>query len=92
MGSIVSGVPERGPNGSQWGMASVRTPDPNPGWLSDDELEQIRQRLPLVYVEAIPVRVDGMGSVTEVGVLLRVNDAGSITRTLVSGRVMYGET
>jgi ADP-ribose pyrophosphatase YjhB (NUDIX family) len=83
MGYIVSGAPERRPKGSQWGMASVRTPDPNPGWLSDDELEQIRQRLPLVYVEAIPVRVDGMGAVTE---------AGSITRTLVSGRVMYGET
>jgi len=73
-------------------MASTRTPDPNPGWLSDDELEQVRRRLPLLYVEAVPVRVDGMGQVTEVGVLLRVNPAGSMTRTLVSGRVMYGET
>jgi len=73
-------------------MANTQTPDPNPGWLSDDELEQIRRRLPLLYVEAVPVRVDGMGQVTEVGVLLRVNPAGSMTRTLVSGRVMYGET
>lgn len=73
-------------------MANTRTPDPNPGWLSDDELEQIRRRLPLLYVEAVPVRVDGMGQVTEVGVLLRVNASGSMTRTLVSGRVMYGET
>ena len=74
-------------------MASVGTPDPepNPGWLTDDELEETRKRLPLLYVEAVPVRVDGLGKVIEVGMLLRAND-GEITRTLVSGRVMYGET
>jgi hypothetical protein len=83
---------------------SVRTPDPNPdpssdgvpeqgpAWLSDIELEQARRRLPLLYVEAVPVRVDGLGQVTEVGVLLRANAVGEMTRTLVSGRVMYGET
>lgn len=85
---------------------SVRTPDPDPipeppgasgarpgpAWLSDIELEQVRRRLPLLYVEAVPVRVDGLGQVTEVGVLLRANAVGEITRTLVSGRVMYGET
>jgi ADP-ribose pyrophosphatase YjhB (NUDIX family) len=85
---------------------SVRTPDPDPtpdplpgegpqpgpAWLSDIELEQIRRRLPLLYVEAVPVRVDGLGQVTEVGILLRANAVGEITRTLVSGRVMYGET
>ncbi|MGO4301130.1 NUDIX hydrolase family protein [Leifsonia sp. RAF41] len=85
---------------------SVRTPDPDPtpdprpgngpqpgpAWLSDLELEQIRQRLPLLYVEAVPVRVDGLGQVVEVGILLRANAVGEMTRTLVSGRVMYGET
>ena len=71
---------------------SVRTPDPNPGWLSDQELDEIRRRLPLLYVEAVPVRVDGLGQVTEVGVLLRVSPSGNMTRTIVSGRVMYGET
>ncbi|GAA0998557.1 NUDIX hydrolase family protein [Subtercola frigoramans] len=71
---------------------SVRTPDPNPGWLSDQELDDIRRRLPLLYVEAVPVRVDGLGQVTEVGVLLRVSKSGTMTRTIVSGRVMYGET
>jgi hypothetical protein len=71
---------------------SVRTPDPNSGWLSDSELAEVRQRLPLLYVEAVPVRVDGLGQVVEVGVLLRVGSSGSIARTLVSGRVMYGET
>ncbi|ANF31553.1 ADP-ribose pyrophosphatase [Leifsonia xyli] len=85
---------------------SVRTPDPDPtpdplpgdgpqpgpAWLSDLELAQIRGRLPLLYVEAVPIRVDGLGQVTEVGILLRANAVGEITRTLVSGRVMYGET
>ena len=85
---------------------SVRTPDPDPtpdpldgsgarpgpAWLSDTEPEQIRRRHPLLCVEAVPVRVDGLGQVTEVGVLLRANAVGEITRTLVSGRVMYGET
>src|SRR6201746_2205100 len=55
---------------------SVRTPDPNPGWLSDQELEEIRRRLPLLYVEAVPVRVDGLGQVTEGGGLLRRSRGG----------------
>ncbi|PPL19161.1 MULTISPECIES: NUDIX hydrolase family protein [Microterricola] len=63
-----------------------------PGWLSDIELAEIRGRLPLLYVEAVPVRVDGLGQVTELGVLLRATAVGEMTRTLVSGRVMYGET
>ena len=73
-------------------MSSVGTPDPNSGWLSDEELAETRRRLPLLYVEAVPVRVDGLGRVNEVGMLLRASAEGSITRTLVSGRVMYGET
>ncbi len=73
-------------------MSSVGTPDPNSAWLSDEELAEARRRLPLLYVEAVPVRVDGLGVVTSVGVLLRANPAGEITRTLVSGRVMWGET
>jgi ADP-ribose pyrophosphatase YjhB (NUDIX family) len=73
-------------------MSSVGTPDPTSGWLSDDELTGIRMRLPLLYVEAVPVRVDGLGQVVELGVLLRASPSGEMTRTLVSGRVMYGET
>jgi hypothetical protein len=73
-------------------MSSVGTPDPNSGWLSDEELTETRRRLPILYVEAVPVRVDGEGVVTQVGILLRANSAGSITRTIVSGRVMYGES
>ena len=72
-------------------MSSVGTPDPNSGWLSDEELAETRRRLPILYVEAVPVRVDGLGQVTEVGILLRANSVGAMTRTLVSGRVMFGE-
>lgn len=73
-------------------MSSTRTPDPNPGWLSEEELAEIRHRLPLLYVEAVPVRLDGQGNVTEVGLLLRVSSEGAIARAVVSGRVMFGET
>ena len=58
-------------------MSSLGTPDPHPGWLSEEDLTHVRHRLPLLYVEAVPVRVDGLGQVTEVGVLLRANSAGS---------------
>ena len=64
----------------------------NPGWLSDDELAFVRGRLPVLYVEAVPVRVDGQGCVTEVGLLLRSTPDGVMTRALVAGRVRYGET
>jgi len=72
-------------------MSTVGTPDRNSGWLSDEELAAARRRLPLLYVEAVPVRVDGLGRVTEVGTLLRASE-GSIARSLVSGRVLHGET
>ena len=42
-------------------MSSVRTPDPNPGWLSEDDLNRARATLPIVYVQAIPVRLDPLG-------------------------------
>ncbi|MCR2784869.1 MULTISPECIES: NUDIX hydrolase family protein [unclassified Microbacterium] len=64
----------------------------NPGWLSDIELAEARRRLPMLYVEAVPVRTDGVGAVTQVGILLRATPLGEMTRTIVSGRVRYGET
>lgn len=74
-------------------MASVRTPDPNPGWLSDIALDETRSRVPILYVEAVPVRLDSLGQVEHVGVLLRGSaTTGELTRTLVSGRVMFGES
>ncbi len=61
------------------------------GWLSPDQLEQMRAHVPLVYVDAVPVRVDGRGEVTEIGLLLRQAADGTISRMVVSGRVMFGE-
>lgn len=73
-------------------MSYVRTPDPNPGWLSEAALAETRSRVPMLYVEAVPVRTDSLGAVTAVGILLRVSPSGSITRCVVAGRVMHGET
>jgi ADP-ribose pyrophosphatase YjhB (NUDIX family) len=74
-------------------MPSVRTPDPNPGWLPDFALDETRARVPILYVEAIPVRVDALGKVERVGILLRGSSTtGVMTRTLVSGRVFHGES
>lgn len=64
----------------------------NPGWLSEFELAEARRRLPMLYVEAVPVRTDGSGQVTELGVLLRSTPVGEMTRTIVSGRVRFGES
>ena len=64
----------------------------NPGWLTDIELTEARRRLPMLYVEAVPVRTDGLGAVTDVGILLRATPLGEITRSIVSGRVRYGES
>lgn len=72
---------------------SVRTPDPNPGWLPDFALDETRARVPILYVEAVPVRVDALGQVESIGVLLRGSSTtGAMTRTLVSGRVLHGES
>jgi hypothetical protein len=66
--------------------------DPNPGWLSEIALDETRARVPILYVEALPVRVDSLGQVVQVGVLLRGSASGELTRTLVSGRVYHGES
>lgn len=63
-----------------------------PGWLSAEDLSEVRDRVPLVYVDAVPVRVDHLGRVERVGLLLRAMPDGTISRALVSGRVLFGET
>lgn len=62
------------------------------GWLPPDELADVRERVPIVYVEAVPVRVHHLGGVERVGLLLRHRPDGTISRAVVSGRVLYGET
>jgi hypothetical protein len=40
----------------------------------------------------VPVRVDSLGRIEHIGLLLRGSSTGELTRTLVSGRVMHGES
>ncbi|GAA0924639.1 NUDIX hydrolase family protein [Nonomuraea longicatena] len=62
-----------------------------PGWLAPDELESMRGRMPILYIDAVPVRVDATGVVTHVGLLLRITSDGTVSRALVSGRVLHHE-
>ena len=70
-------------------MPATRT---GQGWLSEGDIAEVRDRVPMVYVEAIPVRVSHLGRVERVGLLLRTRADGTISRGVVSGRVLYGET
>ena len=63
----------------------------NPAWLEASELASIRSKMPLVYVEAVPVRIDHLGRVERVGLLLTPKEDGRLARVIVSGRVLYGE-
>ena len=65
--------------------------DRDPAWLSREDLDAARARLPILYVDAVPVRVDDRGQITAVGVLLRLGAQGSVCRELVSGRVLHHE-
>jgi ADP-ribose pyrophosphatase YjhB (NUDIX family) len=65
--------------------------DTRTNWLDPQQLDAVRAQVPLVYVDAVPVRVDAMGVVTHVGMLLRQAPDGSISRTVVSGRVLLNE-
>lgn len=73
-------------------MSTSDVAETAPGWLEESELGYVRDRVPLVYVEAVPVRVDHLGRVQRVGLLLRAMPDGSISRAVVSGRVLHGET
>ena len=65
--------------------------DRDAAWLHREDLDAARQRLPILYIDAVPVRVDERGAVTGVGLLLRIGPDGSVARELVSGRVLYHE-
>src|SRR3954471_24098485 len=61
------------------------------GWLSREDMDAARERLPIVYVDAVPVRVDEQGTVPELGVPRRMGEDGQVKRALVTGRVLYHE-
>lgn len=56
--------------------------DRRSGWLSREELDNARERLPILYVDAVPVLVNSAGAVTQVGLLLRAMPDGSADRAI----------
>lgn len=72
-------------------MSDIASGDMGP-WLSPEDLDLVRRKVPILYVDALPVRVDPRGELEEVGLLLRATDGGTISRALVSGRVLLHET
>lgn len=73
-------------------MSTHDVTEASTAWLTDQELDDVRRRVPMVYVEAVPVRLDHLGRVQKVGLLLSARPDGTISRSVVSGRVLYGET
>lgn len=65
--------------------------DTQSSWLSDDDIATMRGKMPVVYINAIPVLTDDLGIVTHVGLLLRLGADGEVNREIVAGRVLYGE-
>ncbi len=90
---MVQGPPTPTDGLSHWEpQMSATDPDTITSWLSPDDLSVVRSRMPIVYVDAVPVRLDRLGRVTLVGLLMRMLADGTLSRAVVSGRVMYGET
>ncbi len=77
--------------GGKYDRVMTEMTETAPGWLSPEELESTRARMPILYVDAVPVRVDDTGVVTHVGLLLRIGSDGTVSRALVSGRVLHHE-
>lgn len=71
-------------------MSGLASGDESP-WLPPYELDEVRSKVPMVYIEAVPVRLNADGSVALIGTLLRITEAG-LRRSFVAGRVLYQET
>lgn len=71
-------------------MSEIDSADMGP-WLSPEELNFVRRKVPMVYVEVVPVRLDELGHVEAIGMLLCVDD-DKIVRAFPSGRVLFHET
>lgn len=80
----------RAKNWQNLNMTEVAADDMGP-WLSPEELEFVRRKVPMLYVDIIPVRVDDAGEVEAIGLLLQATDGG-LSRSIVSGRVLFHES
>lgn len=72
-------------------MSGLASGDQGP-WLSPYDLDLVRRKVPMVYVEIIPVRQGADGDLEGVGMLLRASAAAGLQRSFVSGRVLFHET
>ncbi|MDO5723674.1 MAG: DUF4916 domain-containing protein [Flaviflexus sp.] len=70
-------------------MNDIASDDMGP-WLSPTDLEFVRRKVPITYVDIVPIRLDADGSLEAIGLLLCASGE-AITRTLVSGRVLLHE-
>lgn len=61
-------------------------------WLSPSELNQIRSKVPLVYLNLVPVKLDTQGRLEAVALLLRGKSRTGMIRSLVAGRILLHET
>ncbi|MDD7384908.1 MAG: DUF4916 domain-containing protein [Actinomycetaceae bacterium] len=71
-------------------MSEVDSADMGP-WLSPDDMEYVRRKVPILYVDVVPVRLDSLGHVDAVGMLLLALD-GTIERSFPTGRVLFHES
>lgn len=65
-----------------------------PGWLSSEDVDDLRKKTPIPYVVVVPVRTDDLGRIRQVGTLLCADagDDAAVRRTLISGRILYNES
>lgn len=61
-------------------------------WLSQEDLDLVRRKVPMLYVDIVPVRQDPQGQLDTIGLLLRVRNDDTVVREIVTGRVLYQET
>lgn len=66
--------------------------DTEGAWFEPSRINELRRRLPIPYVDIVPVRTDTDGTISQVGLLLRASGTGRIVRAIVSGRVLVHET
>lgn len=72
-------------------MAGLASGDQGP-WLTPYDLDLVRRKVPMVYVEALPLRLAPDGDLEAVGMLLCATEHGGLQRSFVSGRVLFHET
>ncbi|XCB29884.1 DUF4916 domain-containing protein [Arcanobacterium hippocoleae] len=65
--------------------------DGSASWLSPEELEFVRNKIPILYVDIVPIKLDAQGCLKAVGLLL-CTDGDVLQRSIVSGRVLLHES